>query len=279
MANGVSFVSVMMTCFNGERSIAKAIRSLLDQSHCDFELIIVDDGSQDRTCDIVRSFSDQRIRLLEAGRLGRSAALNVAWKACRHELIANLDSDDWCEPGRLEKQIKSFAGRPLLGVLGTGYTQVFDDAPSLRRNYPSSDRECRRALSLYGPFCHSSVMYRREALEAIGGFDESLVRRIDLDAWVRIAAAGYQLGNIPEHLVFHYKNDQTFFERSGSRWQHAMAMARCNFNAIHLLQLPRYLYAFAAARIFWSYLPSSFKFWVRKRQKISEQLNTFVSKE
>ena len=95
-----------MTVYNGERYLSEAIRSIQSQSLSDFEFVIVDDGSEDRTPEILREAqADSRIRVISKPRLGRARALNVAWTNACGTYIANLDADDIAYPSRLEKQL------------------------------------------------------------------------------------------------------------------------------------------------------------------------------
>ena len=102
----MKLVSVIMPAFNPQRYIRAAIRSVLSQTYVNFELIIVDDFSQDNTKEIVRSFSDLRIKLIENTKnLGISKSLNKAIKLLKGDYIARMDADDICFPKRLEKQV------------------------------------------------------------------------------------------------------------------------------------------------------------------------------
>ena len=97
-------ISVLMTSYNAEEYIADAVKSILAQTESDFECVVIDDGSTDDTIRIVEKFSDSRIRLIEAGRIGLARALNLGMRESRGEFIARHDADDLSHPRRFEIQ-------------------------------------------------------------------------------------------------------------------------------------------------------------------------------
>lgn len=198
-------VSVIMTVYNGERYLSEAIRSIQSQSLSDFEFVIVDDGSEDRTPEILREAqADSRIRVLSEPRLGRARALNVAWTNARGTYIANLDADDIAYPSRLEKQLGFLRRHPEIGLLGTAWKKVGEDDLDRRSegvvNPPLTDSELRRAMVRRNPFRHSSLMIPKSVLEDVGGYNERLRVAIDYEIQVRIACR-YQVANLPDVLA------------------------------------------------------------------------------
>src|SRR5439155_21719912 len=105
-------VSVSLVTFNHERFIASAIRSVLDQSLSDLELVIVDDGSTDATPSVIASFGDPRIVSIRQANRGPGAAANRALAACRGRFVATMSGDDECYPDRLERQLDAYNARP-----------------------------------------------------------------------------------------------------------------------------------------------------------------------
>lgn len=117
-------LSVIMPVFNQEQYVALAISSILKQSFKDFEFIIVDDGSTDRTIEIIESFDDSRIRLIRAEHGGFIAALKLATREAKGKWVARMDSDDICPPDRLEKQMKFLAEHPECVFVSASYGVV-----------------------------------------------------------------------------------------------------------------------------------------------------------
>ena len=114
-------VSVIMPVYNGEKWLAEAIESILAQTFSDFEFLIVDDGSGDRSAEIIRSYelSDERIRFIQLeSNVGKAVAKNHAMKEAKGEYFTFMDCDDLCAPERLEKQVSAMRANPEIGVLG-----------------------------------------------------------------------------------------------------------------------------------------------------------------
>src|SRR4051812_44688990 len=114
-------VSILMPAYNAERYVAEAVASVLAQTHRDFELLAIDDGSTDGTLGILQSFAatDPRVRILSHENTGMGRALNAALERCRHEWVARMDADDVMVPDRLERQLAFVAERPGLVVCST----------------------------------------------------------------------------------------------------------------------------------------------------------------
>lgn len=186
-------VSVMMPAFNAERFLEPAIASVTAQTFTRFELLIVDDGSRDRTMAIAREHAarDPRVKLLPNERnLGivasRNRALREAHPASRY--FAIFDADDVCMPDRLERQVAFLDSHPACALVG-GHTLIIDEQGrevGLRR-YPIDNAEIRRVITRYNPFAQPTVMLRRSALDVVGVYDARYPRCQDYDLWLRIA--------------------------------------------------------------------------------------------
>ena len=111
------YLSVITTIYNAERYIEESIRSILQQTHSDFEYVVVDDGSNDGTLARLENLNDPRLRVILGGRIGRSRALNLAWQSSKGTLIAIQDADDLAFPDRLEVQLQIMKQEPHIAVL------------------------------------------------------------------------------------------------------------------------------------------------------------------
>lgn len=195
-------VSVIIPTYNRAHLVGRAIRSVLNQTYQDFEIIVVDDGSTDNTEEVVKSFNDPRIRYIrhEKNR-GGSAARNTGIRATYGEFIAFLDSDDEWLPEKLEKQVLICSDEQI-GLVYTG-RKVIDSQSGqvLSKIVPDKEGNVYEQL-LERDFIGtcSSVMVKKEALENIKGFDETLPARQDWDCWLRIAR-NYKVACIREVLV------------------------------------------------------------------------------
>jgi len=156
-------VTVLLPVFNGMRHVGAAIESILAQTYRDFELLIVDDGSSDRSLEIVRSYRDARIRVLvNEHNVGLPASLNRGLAESRCELIARQDADDLSRPDRLERQVAVMMRRPELALLGTQANAIDEGGRPLKAVDRPIDEVSIRWYGLFdNPFVHTSVMFRR----------------------------------------------------------------------------------------------------------------------
>jgi glycosyltransferase involved in cell wall biosynthesis len=196
-------VTVLMAVYNGESHLTQAIDSILGQTYEEFEFVIIDDCSTDRSRDIVLSYGDPRIRFLENERnLGLARSLNRGLATARGEFVARLDADDISEPERLERQVAFLAAHSEVALLGTWYTEIDEEGQALGRYaLPCDHTAIRWAMLFYCPFVHSAVMWRRALIESqVGGYDESLRHSMDFDLWTRVAHH-LPVANLSQYLV------------------------------------------------------------------------------
>lgn len=167
-SNSVS-VSVVVPCYNCEKFLRDAIESILAQGFRDFELILIDDGSTDKTPDILQGFSeeDPRVRILKNDvNGGICVALNKGLDAARGEFICRMDADDIAEPDRLEKQISFMRSFPKTVVCGSHLILIDEQGRETgRRRYDLDDKKIKKNRFLRSPFAHPAVMIRRSILE------------------------------------------------------------------------------------------------------------------
>ncbi|RYY39140.1 MAG: glycosyltransferase [Chitinophagaceae bacterium] len=195
-------ITVLMPAYNAAEYIANAVRSVLAQTFADFELLVVDDGSTDDTASIVRSFTDGRIRLLQQPNGGVATALNVGLLAARAPLIVRFDADDLCAPERLHVQWELMQRNPQLVIAGTAVEYVdAHGTPVFSWQPPAYDHaQLLEVLPRTCPFIHSSVVYRRSAVLAAGGYPEGAHTFEDHLLWTKLLPTGRGL-NLPEPLL------------------------------------------------------------------------------
>ena len=193
MLAGQPTVSVVMTAYNAEATIAAAIRSILGQSLREFELVIVDDGSTDGTASEVRAFADPRIRLLRnEANLGISRSANRGVAAAAAPLIARMDADDIALPTRLARQVRFLEQHPDILALGTAMRRIDRDGrPGRVVVLPKTDGELR-LLTLWGaPIHNPTAMIRRCAFTELGlRYRSDLAVGEDYDFWARLLTHG-----------------------------------------------------------------------------------------
>jgi len=192
-------VSVVLPFFNARRFLSAAIDSIVAQDFRDFELLAVDDGSDDGSGKLVEQFvrRDPRVRLVRQGRNGLPGALNLGLKAMAGRYLARMDADDIALPNRFALQVTALEANKDLVVVGGGVDLI--DARDRRVGeiwYPLTDALARKTLENGGcPFCHPAAMIRASALSKIGGYRAECELAEDLDLWLRLAQIG-TLGNL-----------------------------------------------------------------------------------
>jgi glycosyltransferase EpsE len=259
-------ISVITPVYNGERYFDRAVPSILGQSFDDFEFIIVDDGSQDRTPDLLRDLAatDRRVRPLFPGRLGFASACNFGIAQARGSYIARQDFDDRSYPDRLRLQARLLDERPEVGVVGGHFIQINEDrGERFVRILPTEDADIRRAMARYIPFAHTVVTFRRKAWEEAGGYPE-VPNVVDLRFWLRIAKLGWRFANLTEVVGEHFVHEKSFFHQSFRYAYRQRDLARIQAQAIRELGLPRWMYAYPLGRYAYAYCPSGLRRAVRR---------------
>jgi len=214
-------ISVYMPAFNVARFIRSSVQSILDQTFTDFEFIIIDDGSTDETPSILREFAsrDRRIRLLQCPHQSVAAAANEAIRHCRAPLVARTDGDDIALPQRLEKQHRFMQEHPECVALGSLVLLIDEqDVPLFTMPDTQLGHDAIDAGLLQGgwPISQTACMYRRNALEATGGYNAKLNMHEDHELFLRLAELG-RLENLPEVLQHYRQHPSSTSFRSA--WQ------------------------------------------------------------
>jgi glycosyltransferase involved in cell wall biosynthesis len=196
-------VSVLMPVYNTERFVAETTESVLAQTFGDFELIAIDDGSTDRSREILECFAkrDPRVRVVSRPNRGLVATLNEGLALAKAPLIARIDADDLCHPQRFEKQVQTLNEDGRLVAVGSCSAAIDEEGNALG-DYPTplshEDIE-KQHLRGQSSIHHPSVMFRTEAVRRLGGYRE-LVPCEDFDLWLRLGEIG-RLANRPENLI------------------------------------------------------------------------------
>jgi glycosyltransferase involved in cell wall biosynthesis len=195
-------VSVVMPVHNTRRFIDQAILSILSQTFTDFEFIILNDSSTDESGEIARAWArqDDRIRVIEnENHLGHSATSNLAVSLARSNYVARMDADDVSHPERLSREwqiLSQSADIVLAGSLADGI-----DAEGKQVRPRDRWRIIRR--SRFAPFAHGSILFRKQAFDAVGGYKGSAKRVGDQDLYHRMAKKGRTV-TLPE-VLYHYR--------------------------------------------------------------------------
>jgi hypothetical protein len=192
---------VLMGAYNAERYVEEAISSLLEQTFADFELIVVDDGSTDRTGELLGALRDRRIISIKNDQnMGLTRSLNQGLGLARGKYIARLDADDASLPERLERQVALLEARPDVGLVGCPVIYMDPDGQDVGVQRIYTDDYHRALLNM--DFCweHSAVMFRADCVAEVGPYREAFRYAQDYDLWLRIAER-FGMFSLSEPLV------------------------------------------------------------------------------
>ncbi|MHB8580993.1 MAG: glycosyltransferase family 2 protein [Ignavibacteriaceae bacterium] len=177
-------VTVLMTTYNGGEFIIQAIKSVLNQTYKGFELLVIDDGSNDNTEIIIKNFQDERIKYIRIDHVGRSRALNYGLREAKYDWVALMDADDLWGTNKICEQIK---------LISTDNDLIFSNSVYFKKNKlsyiitnPRSKEEVIEKLALHGHFSGSNVLFNKNRIIEIGGYNEELNNCEDYELWLRI---------------------------------------------------------------------------------------------
>ncbi len=197
-------VSVTLVVHNNQKYLEYAVDSVLSQTFKDFELIIVDDGSTDRTPGIIKSFRDKRVRAFRIPHLGLPRARNNALAKARAPFLAVLDSDDLWHEEKLELQLDFMERNQGIHVLATNAVLIDINGEEVGRlESPSGDDEIRERLAQKNCFVHSSILIRREPMKDSLFYRNEFPSAHDYDLWLRIMDNGGRFSCLDRFLTYY----------------------------------------------------------------------------
>lgn len=194
-------VSVILPVYNGATYLKESIDSVLSQTYRDFELIVINDGSKDNSFDIINSYDDSRIIVINRQQnRGLVYSLNEGIDVARGEYIARQDADDISVPERFEKEVAFLDKNPAAGMVGSSYIKIDENSSDIvLKRVPETVREISDVLMKTNCFCHGSVVFRKECFEQAGGYRDTAGPTEDYDLWLRFSEIT-TLANIGEPL-------------------------------------------------------------------------------
>lgn len=204
MKRNLPKVSIIMPVYNAEKYIVEAIDSVLAQTFRDFELIIINDSSTDKTPGILASYAkkDPRIRVIRhRSKRNIARVLNIGIKVARGAVIARMDADDIALPDRIRLQYNRIISSETIAAVGADIIIIDKNGrPVAIRTYPTTSKELKRCLFKYSSFAHPIVMFKKHIFEKVGGYDSQYSPTEDLDLWFRLGN-GYEFASIPQPLL------------------------------------------------------------------------------
>jgi radical SAM superfamily enzyme YgiQ (UPF0313 family)/glycosyltransferase involved in cell wall biosynthesis len=224
-------ISVVMSVYNGEKYLAQAIRSVLGQSFPNFEFIIVNDASTDRSEEIIKNFDDPRIKLVRnESNIGLTSSLVKGFSLAKGKYVARMDADDISLPHRFETEVHFLDTHQDYALVGSSYYLINDTGekqgiiPVLLCN-----DELKKELPGKNWFCHGSILIRKTAYDSVGGYSTDFRCAQDYDLWLRIAEQ-FKIENIEEPL-YCWRDSPECVSRANAEEQQMFA-ARAKENAV-----------------------------------------------
>ncbi len=197
-------VSICMPAFNAEKYIAESIESVLNQSYANFELIVVDDGSNDQTLSIIKYYEkkDSRIKAHSMGsNVGLANVRNYITSVAQGKYIALLDSDDLCSKSRLVEQIKLLEAGECDVCASEYFTLDMSNGKKRHRHRYENDADLKALMTIYNPICNSTAVMPGDIMKQFSYRENLRGGPEDYDLWVRLAMAGYRFKTIQLPLV------------------------------------------------------------------------------
>jgi len=273
--NQQSLVSIAIATYNRAECITKAIDSALNQTYKNIEIIIVDGSPNDETKNVVQPYlskfpvqyiHEKEVHTDYSKDRNEGGARNIGIRASKGKYIAILDDDDvWVDEKKLEKQVQFLEAHPDYVVCGGGEIIIDEDGTKrtfIKKMFPEKDEEIRKAVFTSGAFVHSALLYRKDAWEEVGGYDEEFRFGVDGELYLRLGKLG-KLYNFQEYFLSFVRGPQN----ESGRVRYLRRNAR---NVIELIRRYGKEYPvskkgvlIAWTRYFSSFLPSSLRDFLR----------------
>lgn len=232
-------VSIIMGVYNSERTLKRALDSILKQTYNNWIMIMCDDGSKDASyelmCEYKNKYPDKFLIMKNQKNMGLTRTLNRCLGKVSTPFVARMDTDDVCRPERLERQVAFMKEHPEYSIVGTSYVK-FDENGIWGQVYPE-EQPGKRAFLWNSPFAHPTVMMRTEDLKSVHGYHacKRTERCEDYDLWFRMYANGFRGYNMQE-ILFEYYEGQNSYPNRKYRFRINEAKTRfAGYKKLHML--------------------------------------------
>jgi len=232
----MTLVTFLLPVYNGEKYLEEALKSLEAQTYKDFEVLIINDGSTDRTQEIINDFNsrDSRFKYISRENRGLIETLNEGLETIQTKYIARMDADDICHEKRLELQIQYMEENPHIGISGTNLRFFGDD--EFDYCYSTDDQELKAGILLRPPFGHPSVIMRKELVEKHKlRYDFNFKDCEDYKLWLDMADVT-TFGNVPQTLFYYRKHGESVSDRSKIQHQKSQLVRQIALSKLNVSQ-------------------------------------------
>lgn len=232
-------ISIAIPFYNAERFLAEAIRSVFAQTHTDWELLLIDDGSTDNSLQIAKSIKDSRVRVISDGKNKKLAArLNEVTHLAKYDYIARMDADDLMFPTRMEKQVNYLKQNPDIDIITTGVYSVLNDLTikgvrGQDYDYPTFLDILKKKKSVV----HAALLAKKSWYER-NKYDESLSVAQDLDLWLRASKKeDFKIKSIPEPLYIYREENNITTDKILRAYKNERVMIRKYATDVNTMKL------------------------------------------
>ncbi len=199
-------VTVLLPCYNAELFIEEAVRSIMNQTYSNLEILIIDDCSTDSSFEIISrlAIEDVRIRIVKNEKnLKLIKTLNKGLDLAQGAYIARMDADDVSLPERIEKQMIHMLSNPEVDLCGTNYIMINAKGHKIGLSkYPLTDLDIKLNLLFFNPLAHPTVLFKSDFIKKIGKYKEEFINAEDYELWLRVAVNGVMC-NIEDKLLLY----------------------------------------------------------------------------
>jgi len=226
--------SVIMSVYNGAKYLSQSIESILNQTFQDFEFIIVNDTSTDKSLEIIENFKNPKIKIINNPQnIGLTKSLNIALKESKGEYIIRMDADDISLPSRLKEQIDFMDKNPNIALAGS-FAEIIDENDQVIsiKKKPTDHKLIKFNLLTGNPFIHPSLIIQKNIIQENKIYNESFPYTQDYELISRLSQK-YQLANIPKVLIKYRINKDSITETPNSRLEQkklALIISHQNIN-------------------------------------------------
>ncbi|MFS1539935.1 MAG: glycosyltransferase [Candidatus Phlomobacter fragariae] len=257
-------VSIILPVYNAEKYLFMALESLIVQSYKNIEIIIINDGSTDKSLEIINSFKkkDSRIKLIDRKNMGLAYSLNEGIFFAKGNFIARMDADDISKSDRIEKQVNYILKNSFIDILGTNvdYIDVFSRKIG-ESNYPLSNMSIKNTLPFWCCLAHPSIFGKKEIFLSQGGY-QSKYRSEDYELWLRICRnKNIQFGNMAEKLLKYRIHNLQVTDKKNLR---LIVKDNISLKMRELLLTKNIIFIFGVIRDIFSFIFSIMKYIIRQ---------------
>ena len=227
-------VSVVMATYNDPLGYLNlSVESIIKQTYKNWELLIVDDSTKSEVIDTLDAFAkkDSRIKIVRKNyKLGFVKSLNVGIQESSGTYIARMDSDDISKLNRLEKEVAFLEENRDIDIVGSNI-EIIDEKSTVigNRTYKVEEDKIKRNAFFRNPLAHPSVMYRRQSIIKLSGYDENYKMAEDYELWLRALKFGMKISTIPEVLLSYRMGNDYYKKRSKENWKYNILAKKKNF--------------------------------------------------